>query len=188
MAEYTGVRVVAGQLVRGFQGARARFSEGVRQQEADPGFCALFETLNWAVAIDDLVREIWVPAGTKLDWGWRKVAGGDELNELLNGTRYARNLVHHHWADALRLDEGFRSPIRSPLVNFSWVWRNARELPEPPHAPTPSVVRNRAAYERSLAGLRAEDTLLALEAAFSFVGNLLDPPRPAPPQPPRPCS
>ena len=59
MAKYPVARVAAGQLVGGFQLARKRFSEGVRQPEPNPGFLALFESLNWAIALDDLIREIW---------------------------------------------------------------------------------------------------------------------------------
>jgi hypothetical protein len=38
----------------------------------------LFEALNWAVALDDQVRQNWAPAGTVLDWAWRtRVPSGD---------------------------------------------------------------------------------------------------------------
>lgn len=180
MSEYAGARVVAGQLIRGYHGAVERFSQGVRRREPDPSYFALFESLNWAVAIDDVVREIWVPGGAKLDWGWREAAGGEQLAKLLNGARYARNLVHHHWADALRLDEGAQYPKRYPRVYFSWIWRSADELPEHPRGDSPYAIRNRAAYERHLADKRAEDILVALDTAFASVGNLLDPPRPTP--------
>lgn len=43
------------------------------------------------------------------------------------------------------------------------------------------MIRKRGAYEDRLAGERTEDTLLSLDDAFGFVGNLLDPPRPQPP-------
>jgi hypothetical protein len=179
MAKYPGARVAAGQLVGGFQLARKRFSEGVRQPEPDPGFFALFESLNWAIALDDLIREIWVPAGEQLGRAWGDVARGEGLPELLDGTRYARNLVHHHWADALRLEQGRRYPTTYPEVYFSWVWREAADLPEHPDADKPHVIRNRAAYDSRLAGVRTEDTLMELGEAFTFVGNLLDPPRPS---------
>jgi hypothetical protein len=179
MTKYTGARVVARQLFEGYAVALDRFQSAMRDPEPDPGFRALFESLNWAVAIEDFIREVWVPNGKPLDWGWRAFAGGEELPELLNATRYARNLVYHHWADVLRRDEGFRAPIRSPLVSHSWVWRNADELPDHPDAHRKQVIMNREAYSRRLAGDRADNTLLALGDAFAHVGTFVDPPRPA---------
>jgi hypothetical protein len=181
-ARYPGARVVAGQLIRGYAEAVKRFEGAVRKQEPDPSFFALFESLNWAVAVDDFVREVWVPNGKPLNWKWRSFMGGEELAELLNGSRYARNLVHHHWADALRRDDsGFRFPMRFPLVFYSWIWRDADQLPDPRDADKPHVEAQRAAYDKRLAGQRADDTLLAIGEAFERVGTLLDPPRPASP-------
>jgi hypothetical protein len=178
---YPGARVVAGQLIRGYTGAVERFKIGVRQQDAEPGFCALFEALNWAVAVDDFIREVWVPNGKPLNWKWRAFMGGDELAELLDGSRYARNLVHHPWADALRLEEGAQFPMRFPVVFHTWLWRNPDELPEPRDAAKPHVQAQRAAYAKRLSGSRSEDTFLAIGEAFERVGTLLDPPRPASP-------
>jgi hypothetical protein len=173
-AEYPGARVVVGQLLRGYNAAYERFEAASREEGQDPTFLALFEALNWAVALDDFIREAWRPQGKKLDWAWRELAGGDEMDELMNGVRYARNLVHHHWADALQRDQGFRFPVRFPMVFFTWAWRHADELPPHPGGAKDHVVRNRAAYERRLAGVRASDTLLAVRDAFSHVGIFLD--------------
>jgi hypothetical protein len=178
MPEYPGARVPARQLVRGYAAALDRFTKGTREQDPDPAFFALFECLNWAVALDDLIREVWSPNGDVLGRQWRDFQGGNELTDLLNGVRYARNLVQHHWADALRRDDGFRFPMRLPVVFFTWAWRDADELPPHPGADKEYVVRNREAYSRRLAGVRAEDTLLALAPAFEQVGGFLDPPRP----------
>jgi hypothetical protein len=178
-ANYPGSRVVTGQLFRGYAAALTRFESASREQDPDPGFFALFESLNWAVALDDHVREVWRPNGKKLDWQWRAFAGGTELQDLLNGVRYARNLVHHHWADALFKDDGgARFPMRFPVVFFTWAWRAADDLPAHPDGKKPHVIRNRDAYERRLAGIRAEDTLLELGAAFDNVRQFVDPPRP----------
>jgi hypothetical protein len=97
--------VVARQLVAGYTQAVGRFSVGVRETDSNPAYFALFESLNWAVAIDDFVREVWVPHGEPLDRGWTDLAAGDGYVDLLDGARYARNLVHHHWADALRSEQ-----------------------------------------------------------------------------------
>jgi hypothetical protein len=77
-------------------------------------FFALFETLNWCVSLDDYAREWWAPDGVALGWAWRERAGGVELVGLLNAVRYARNLVHHQWADALALEDGVRIPYTEP--------------------------------------------------------------------------
>jgi hypothetical protein len=178
MSEYSGARVTARKLTAGYAAALDRFSASTRKQDPDPAFFALFECLNWAVAVDDLIREVWSPDGEALGWEWREFQGGEALADLLNGVRYARNLVHHHWADALELDDGFRFPVRFPMVFFSWVWRAVEQLPEHPGAENQHVTRNRDAYSRRLAGVRAEDTLFAMAPAFECVGLFLDPPRP----------
>jgi hypothetical protein len=49
---YPGARVVAGQLIRGYAAAVKRFESAVRNEEPDPSFFALFESLNWAVALE----------------------------------------------------------------------------------------------------------------------------------------
>lgn len=180
--EYPGARVVVGQLFRGYGFAHQRFEAASRENDPDPGFFALFEALNWAVAVDDFIREAWEPHGEKLDWAWRSLAGGDALDEVMNGARYARNLVHHHWADALERHEGYRYPVRYPKVFFTWAWRSADALPPHPHEKKPHVVRNRAAYEARLAGVRAADTLLELHEGFAQVAIFLDPPRPIRPK------
>lgn len=181
MPEYLGSRVVARQLVGGYQQALARFAAGVRSQECDPAYFALFESLNWAIAVDDFVRKIWVPDGKPLNRGWSDRAVGEGYVELLDATRYARNLVHHHWADAVRKEQGARYPVVFPKVFHSFVWRDTDELPEHPFAEREDIARNRAAYEAKFAGTRAEDSLRALEAPFALVGTLLDPPRATPP-------
>lgn len=98
--------------------------------------------------------------------------------DLLNGARYARNLVHHHWADALSPENAATLPATLSLtLSFSrWAWRNADELPVPRRARKPDAIENRAAYQRRLAGERAADTLRELRDAFADVGTFLDPP------------
>ena len=175
-SDYPGARVAAGQLVRGYGAAALRFDQATSTlRDPGPGFFALFEALNWAVALDDLICETWVPEGSRLGWGWRARAGGEQLTELVNATRHARNLVHHHWADALRLEEGACFPMRFPVSFHTWAWRPVDELP-----PSPDE-RHRDAYQRRLAGVRAADSLHELGEAFDRVGLLLDPPRPPAP-------
>jgi hypothetical protein len=54
---------------------------------------ALFETLNWAVALDERVGTHWLPDGKPLGWKWRQRLGHGA--EIMGGVRFARNSVHH---------------------------------------------------------------------------------------------
>jgi hypothetical protein len=178
MSRYPGSRVPARQLIGGYIQAAERFHSAVRQEEPDPSAYALFEALNWAIALDDYVRKVWKPEDKLLDRGWMAFAGGRALEEILDGSRYVRNLVHHHWADALRYERGRRYPRTYPLVYHSWMWRDVEELPRHPgENRKPEVARNREAYARRLAGSRAEDTFRTLRNEFEKVWEFLDPPR-----------
>lgn len=169
MVAYTGHRVSASTLIRGYTLAVARFRAAALERDPIPAFFACFEALNWAVAIDDLVAETWRPAGLREGYEWRgRVDGG----EAMSGLRYVRNLVHHHWADALKLEEGARFPMRFPLVFFTWVWRASSELPPPTRKPD---IARQPVYDELLADRRVEDTLFCLEPAFDSVRQLLEP-------------
>lgn len=176
---YPGSRITAGTLLRGYIQAVDRFSGAIRDRAPEPNAFALFEALNWAVALDDYVRDVWKPGDDILGHGWRVYGGGEDLPELLGATRYARNLVHHHWADALVNRSEARFPMTFPIVFHSWVWRSADELP--PHPGTdkkPHVIRNRTAYEKRMSGQLAEASFLELRQTFEGIWRFLDPPRP----------
>ena len=173
---FPGSRLQPRYLIRGYQQAVERFSAGVRDEDPEPSALALFESLNWAIALDDYVRDVWKPGDEPLGHGWRSFAGGDDLVELLGATRYARNLVHHHWADALVHQEGRRYPRTYPLVYHSWLWRPAGELPPHPGEDRKEhVIRNREAYKKRLEGSLAESTLVELQRVFDDVWRFLDP-------------
>jgi hypothetical protein len=113
---YPGERVQIDMMVRGLAAACERFRHAAELQAPEPAYFALFECLNWAVALDELVGEIWRPEGRREGWDWRKrVEGAD----VLIGVRLVRNLVHHRWALALKFDplkagrDGF-GPQRPP--------------------------------------------------------------------------
>jgi hypothetical protein len=112
-----------------------------------------------------VIGELWRPEGNREGFDWRdRVPGGD----VVDGVRYVRNLIHHHWADALRVAAGMRSPIRL----FSWIWRPSDELP----APTTKWDRRRQpTYDALLADGRVDDTLIALGDVFEAVRRVLDP-------------
>src|SRR5665811_2098217 len=100
-------------LLEGYENAVSRFSDASKSRDPGRVFAPLFEALNWAVALDDQARKHWAPEGIALGWAWRsRVEGG----EFVSAVRCARNRVHHQWADALTLSEGFTSPLVGPLV------------------------------------------------------------------------
>lgn len=179
MTEYDGARVQVDTLVTGYQEAFKRFEAAIGGRDSQETFRPLFEALNWAVALDEMIAKVSHPAAQKLNFDWRnRVADADAMA----GVRYARNRVHHQWADAVYLAEwgrigervGRRSPDRVGAATFSgWIWRRGDDLPAgKPDKP------GRQVYEARLANNRADDTLRALSRAFAHVGELLVPPRP----------
>ena len=165
-------------MFKGFALAVERFEVAAKAQEPDDAYIPLFEALGWAVALDSRTKEQWVPDGPdqKPGWGWRERVNGAEV---LRGVRWARNAIHHDWADALRLDErGRRYPKTYPNVYFEWVWRPTDELP----ASERSDVDGEAVYHECLEGQPARVTLTQLTEAFGLLSQLLEPHalRPAP--------
>jgi hypothetical protein len=125
-------------------------------------FRAVFEALNWATSIDDRIRQHWVPEGQPLDWEWRERVSGAEV---MPGVRFARNHVHHHWADAVYLD------------GMTWRWRALSDLS------AGADDRGSDVYVEHLEDQPVELTLARLAQAFERVGEFLEPPRPTRPQP-----
>lgn len=115
-------------MLTGLRNSVQRIETSAAESDPDALFIATFETLNWAVSLDDRIRTHWVPRGKPLGWKWRMEAPG---GDLVAACRFVRNRVHHQWADALRLDTGGRRyPKVYPLQYREWVWRNSSDLPE----------------------------------------------------------
>ena len=121
-----------------------------------------------------------------LGYGWRRdpaLSGADELENLMSGLRYARNRVHHQWADALvsrAVRGGLTFPVSFPAsfgTVVRWVWRDLNELPTAPDVPRDAP--GREAYGTALAGHKVSEAMDAMSQAFAFIGSLLDPPTPA---------
>ena len=138
-----------GTLLAGYRQACERWMAGPRiDPDPEQAFFAIFEALNWAVSIDDRLGE-----DTLLGWP----SAYDERGYVA-GFRYARNAVHHHWAEALWLDRGgVLLPTPLPAAFFEWCWqpqlrsRNERGL---------------AKYRTHLSGQPVRFTLEALESIF----------------------
>jgi len=81
-------------LIRGFEQAYARWSRvdtpAAPQNET---FIPLFETLEWAAAVDERLARIWSPPDARVKYL--------EWSKDLRGLRWARNRVRHDWAIAL---------------------------------------------------------------------------------------
>jgi hypothetical protein len=159
-------------LLRGYRQAVARFNRAAQTKAPEPALIALFEALNWAVALDQRIGRHWAPDGQSLGRTWHD--SPSVLNgKLIEAIRFARNSTHHDWSDVVRLDQGFSFPLQLPLVFFEWRWRDVTELPA-----RARDARQREAYAAHLAGEPARNTLMALLESFTRVQHLLEPPRP----------
>jgi hypothetical protein len=139
-----------GTMLRGYEEAVARFKPSAAIKDADSAFIALFEALNWTASIDDGLRY------------------PDHLE--LRAVRFARNCVHHQWADAVILTGGIAFPMRLPVAipPMTWVWRDTLPPPVDPQKLT-TYERQRPRYENALAGRPVIDTLEALSDFFASV-------------------
>jgi hypothetical protein len=72
MADFGGARVL---LTSGYAQAYARWKAAELANDKVAAFYALFETLEWAHAIDEVIARIWRPRGPVEDelwWEWRR--------------------------------------------------------------------------------------------------------------------
>ena len=165
-------RTSFGALVQGYEQALARLMPAIEGKDEAAAQRALFETLHWAVTIDDWLGEHWLPAGKKLGTKWR--AWWNEAASM-QGVRAARNRVHHDWAIAVRVDSGGRGyPRRYPVRYFELVWRDLSDLPSPDQ-PRPGQDR---AYQQHLEGKPSEVALNELAKVFQKLLPILQPPKP----------
>jgi hypothetical protein len=175
VAEFDGERVRGHHPTGGFHRAYERFRVAQSVGDAIATFQALFEALNWVHAIDDYVARVWSPRGKVEGRDWRDdPALPESLAPVMDGLRYARNRVHHQWADAVIAHGGAKLPFTAPRVLMTWVWRSVDELPT-----GRADERGRAAYSEVLAGNSVEDALATMSETFIFLGSLLDPSIPA---------
>ncbi|HEV7564756.1 MAG TPA: hypothetical protein VGO31_02225 [Microbacteriaceae bacterium] len=108
--------VDVGVLARGFHEALGRFKI-VDVSDAEAAFLPMFEMLNWATAIDERCSRDFAPDGTDHlpGKGWEQRLVG---REVVRGLRFARNVVHHEWAEA----------VEWRPAGPGWVWRQAADL------------------------------------------------------------
>jgi len=125
--------------VAGLRGAIERLEAAVgRTDDAQGTYIPLFEALNWIASLDDRIGTHWRPSSSeKLGNKWR-----DQVSHgaVIAAVDWVRNVVHHQWADALRLDPSghglqlspnlYLSPDLLLRADHAWVWRDASELPK----------------------------------------------------------
>lgn len=182
-------------MTGGFAQAFARLEGARAAEDTKAAFYALFESLDWAHAVDEYVARSWRPDGrverdpprlVPLErdlppwWEWRRhpaLGVGDTLWNVMQGLHYARNRTHHQWADAIVMTDGRSYRRVYPMRYGSWVWRDVEQLPTPsnPGKEAPG----REAYARALAGHPAQHTLAVIGQTFAFLGPLIDPEIPA---------
>jgi hypothetical protein len=87
-------------LIAGFGAAHYRFAavdgDG-KPSSAERAYLALFEALHWVHTLDDRLRRDWPGERDEHDRWHSAFASGPTIV----GLRYARNRVHHQWADAI---------------------------------------------------------------------------------------
>ena len=155
----------------GFEGAASRFLEAAAAKDQTGSYVSLFEAMNWAVALDVRTKELWAPRGRDCQpgWAWRDEIPGAEV---LRGVRFARNAMHHDWAEVLELAEAGRGYRRKYPVEYSeWVWRPISRLPNPKRRDEDGE----AVYIRAMEGRHVRSTLVGLHAGFGFLRSVLEP-------------
>ncbi|WP_342038745.1 hypothetical protein, partial [Brevibacterium ammoniilyticum] len=86
------------------------------------------------------------------------------LNYDEPGIRFARNRVHHQWADALQLNTGgFQFPIVFPMVTHEWSWVSADVIPL---SKKDDQNRGIDEYRSELQGRLARRSLAVLEQVY----------------------
>jgi hypothetical protein len=154
-------------IYSGYSHAMDRLGAALAQHNDEAAFHALFEALNWTVSLTDYLDD----RGERVE------------NRTLRGVRFARNSVHHRWADALERRESPTPTVRvasaggrrggsatftTPAVTIEWCWRPAEELP-----PAKGRWRKKkwyrdgeAAYSECLATKHVASTLDHLKGVF----------------------
>lgn len=107
-------------LLDGYKKSYLRYKVAKNQKDPQIIFLPLFEVLNWTACIDSRLQN-------ELGRNWQKTFIG--VGEIVEGVRYARNRVHHQWADILHVTNGASFPIELPAAFYEWSWNKLIDLP-----------------------------------------------------------
>lgn len=169
MANNGGSQVPFSAMALGLRLAVGRFQNAATGTNPTAAAISLFESLNWAVALDERIRKDWVPDGPPPPgWDWPTRIGNEADAEAVGGIRFIRNRVHHQWADALTVAGAGN---RFPPHPFEWIWAPVDQLPppDPRHKDY-----GREGYEKLLEGQPAEFGLAILLETYEFMTQLLE--------------
>ena len=145
----------------GYADAAERFEATAGDRDPIKIFNALFEALNWAVALDERIGCHWVPDGKPLGVKWTEWLGHGAV--IMGGVRFARNRVHHQWSDAIVPSGGTTEEF------VTWAWRPTDDLPKG---------RNQSGegtYREHLEGRPVKVCLDVLGGAFLTLQFMLEP-------------
>lgn len=78
-------------------------------------FIPMFEALHWATSLEYRIAADWPDRGDAKNW-YRSFPAG----ETVRGVRFARNRVHHQWAEAIMIDDADRD---LPARFAPWIWQ-----------------------------------------------------------------
>jgi hypothetical protein len=143
-------------FIDGYEQAARRFYDVMRETDPLITFVPLFDALGWAVAIDSRFQESWEQAPTNPAKWW---SDGFIHGDTVRGVRFARNRVHHHWADALETTSGRSYPAIFPKTFTEWRWR--------PELPPGANNQFKEQYDQDVASHPARVTLGGLSECFA---------------------
>jgi hypothetical protein len=156
-------------LLDGYRAACARFDSARKELDEVGAFRAMFEALEWAVSIDEVIAHRWAPDGEPaLGWEWRKRI---PAAEFIKGLRWVRNRVHHHWLAALEINW---AEAWYPPRELEFQWKPLDELP--PAKGKSSDERGAQQYRVLLAGHSADAGLSIIDEVFEEVVQYLETP------------
>ena len=153
-------RVSLRSMLREFDESLSRLED--RRPGSEPAFGPLFETINWAIALDERIASDWLPEGRPLGPAWHKRVDGAELLPVL---RLLRNRLAHQWSDALVVGP---APVTPGGVD--WIWRPMAEIKPGRTDPTAERV-----HREHFAGKRVADVLHRIRAPLAHVVAFMEP-------------
>jgi hypothetical protein len=155
-------------LLDGYRAACGRFDAARKEFDEVAGFRAIFEALEWAVSIDGVIGHRWAPEGQPLGRDWRERVPGAEA---MDGLRFARTRVYHHWAAALEIS---RADAWYQPREFEFRWKRIEELP--PAEGKRANEHGAEQYRRLMATRSADVVLSIMDEAFYDVLQFLEMP------------
>jgi hypothetical protein len=147
-------------LVRGYRAALRRFDDTTGSRDPEERFIPIFEALNWAAAMLDPNSSLRASLIT---------------DHIVRGLRFARNRVHHDWAEAIEARDmpypggsglktvpahrGARMWRRRAALD--WCWKPLNQIPG-------ANKRGAAQYRAHLEGKPARQALAHLDGLLPW--------------------